>query len=174
MKLKFLSAAVLALGLAGASQAATIGLEARNLKLGNEIASSSQMLISDTAPTDLGFAIFPGFFQAFDNGSDPALELNTGDGISFNLSVTPGFAVSTDDTAREGNRQLDLFFGTDYFARLLLADGDSLDNILTGATFGDAELTVWEVEVVPLPAGLPLLLTGMGGIYWLRRRQARA
>ncbi|WP_135505223.1 VPLPA-CTERM sorting domain-containing protein [Roseovarius aestuariivivens] len=28
--------------------------------------------------------------------------------------------------------------------------------------------------VIPLPAGLPLLLTGLGGLAWLRRRQKKA
>jgi len=180
---QLLLSATFALGIGSAGQAATIDLASLGLQLsGGPIASSASMSISDTAPFDLGFVVIPAFFQALDSGANPALELNTGDGLTFNLSVTPSFTGISTEIAREGDRQLELLFdigGTDQaFARLNLAVGDSLDNILTGASFGDASLNVWEVEStsttpIPLPAGLPLLISAMVGLGVLARRKKR-
>lgn len=171
--------AVCALGVAGAAQAATIDLNARGLQLGAELGSSTAMSINDSASFDLGppIGVLPGFFQALDTNSSPTLELNTGDGVTFNLALTPGFTGSTSDTAREGDRQLELIFGTETFARFILADGDSFDDVLTGATFGAASLTVWELDAVapiPVPAGLPLLVGGLGGLMLASRRKRAA
>ncbi|RAP39521.1 hypothetical protein BYZ73_20080 [Rhodovulum viride] len=168
--------ALAALSFAAAAQSAVIDLGAKGLELaGGPLAESSALSIIDTAPTDLGFTVIPGFFQALDAGAVPTLELNTGDGTTFNLAVTPGFTVASTETAREGDRQLELLFDEDYFARFTLADGDSLSNILTGATFGDAALSVWALQsttsAVPLPAGLPLLLAGLGGFAIPRMRK---
>ncbi|SFR10212.1 VPLPA-CTERM sorting domain-containing protein [Poseidonocella sedimentorum] len=166
------------LGLASASQAATIDLDALGLETGAVIGSSSTMAIVDIppflSPGTPPIVLVPGFFQALDATGSPVLELNTGDGLLYNLVVSPGFTEATTETAREGDRQLELLFGTSIFARLVLADGDSLDNMLTGADFSDASLTVWELEtaVIPLPAGMPLLLAGLGGLAALRLRKA--
>lgn len=159
------------LAFAGAAQAATIDLGSKDLKLDLELASSTSLSISDNAEIDLGFLIIPGFFQALDFTANPALELNTGDGVNFNLSVTPGFTGISTETAREGDRQLELLFGTEWFARLILADGDNLDNVLTGASFGDASLTVWDVTSIPLPASLSLLLVGLGCFAVMKRKK---
>lgn len=175
---RFFFAIAFAIGFSGTSQAATIDLASKGLQLGNVLSMSTDMSISDTAPFDLGFPIgvIPGFFQALDSDAGPALELNTGDGVNFNLSVTPGYTGASTETAREGEKQLELIFGTDVFARLILGDNNSLDEILTGATFSDASLTVWELESIsavpiPLPATLPLLLASLGGAFVLSRRR---
>lgn len=172
---KTILSAVFATALAGSASASTIDLPSKGLQLlGDPIASSTAMSISDTASVDLGFAMIPGFFQALDATASPTLELNTGDGVSFNLSVTPGFTAASTETAREGDRQLEFLFGTGVFARFTLGDGDSLDDILTGATFSDASLTVWETETttpVPLPAGLPLMLAALGVFAVAARRK---
>lgn len=60
----------------------------------------------------------------------------------------------------------------------MLAEGDTLDDLLTGPSFGPAALTVWSVEAIdvaaPIPTGLPLLLTGLGAIAFVLRRSRRA
>lgn len=101
--------------------------------------------------------------------ASPGLEVTTGDGISFFLSVPSVLTGQSTEIAREGDRQLELLFnavgGEEVFGRLLLAEGDSLDDVLTGGTFGAASLSVWDLESavssVPLPAGLPLAMSGL-------------
>ena len=167
------------------TNAATIDLTSQGLQLGSLIGESSNMSIIDTAPLDLGF-IIPGSFQASDFVASPALEVNTGDGVQYSFSATPGVSGTSVEIAREGDRQLEFLFelagGTsDAFGRLILADGDSLDSVLTGFSFSDASFSVWNVEAaastdlkpIPLPAGLPLLLAGLGGFAVLKRAKTR-
>jgi len=169
------------------ASAATIDLSTRGLQLGSLIGESSNMSIIDTAPLDLGFVQIPGFFQASDFLSSPALELNTGDGMQYSFSATPGFSGTSVETARDGDRQLEFLFelsggAGDAFGRFVLADGDSLDNVVTGSFFSNASFAVWNVETasadlnpIPLPGGLPLLLAGLGGFAALRKvRTAKA
>lgn len=177
---KLLIAAAAVFVSASTTSAATIDLTAQGLQLtGDPIASSSTMSIVDVPTLDLGFLVIPGFFQALDATSDPVLELNTGDGSTFNLSITPGSTGLSTETARDGDTQLELLFalnsGSQAFGRLTLAAGDSLDNLLTGSSFGPASFSVWSVEAVsttiapvPTPAGFGFLLAGIGGLAFVR------
>ena len=49
----------------------------------------------------------------------------------------------------------------------------SVENALspTSITLRFSEIVTPPPEVIPLPAGLPLLLAGLGGLVWLRRRK---
>lgn len=163
--------------IAGTANAALIDLDSRGLRLGAEIASSASMSIIDIPPLDLGFpvGVIPGFFQAIDTTSSPAVELNTGDGVSFNLSITPGYTGSSTAFSGDGDRQLELLFGSDVFARLVFAAGDTFDDILTGSLFSDASITVWELEdlaaaQMPVPNAALLLLGGCFSLALSRKR----
>lgn len=175
-------AALLCASASGAAAQMALDLDAMNLELsGPAIVSSDAMAITDVADADFGSFVIPGFFQGLDPAVEPSLELNTADAFTFNLSYSPGDTGVSFVTERTGDRQLELLFdmtgGGMVYGLFVLAEGDSLDNLLTGATFQDAELTIWQVEAraaaeIPLPAGGLLLLGGLGAAAWVRRRAA--
>jgi len=118
MKKVFLAAAITFVA-ASVSHAATIDLNSKGLQLGSELGSSTSLSISDTASFDLGFPIgvIPGFFQALDSSTTPNLALNTGDGVTSTLSVTPGLTDASPEKSHEGNTQHATLVGPDPFAR---------------------------------------------------------
>ena len=85
------------------------------------------------------------------------------------LSVDNGFA---DDTF---SMLFEIVAGSaDYAIATFTGDLDGFgftDFFTDGALFVDGDLSIVGAQVIPLPAGLPLLLTGVGGLLLLRRKR---
>ena len=65
---------------------------------------------------------------------------------------------------------------TDFLGQTFAVRGQSIGANRNGSSkeFGTAPLTVPQTEVIPLPASLPLLLGGLGGLGMLGRRRRAA
>lgn len=93
--------------------------------------------------------------------------------------------VTYDDLAGTDTKTVTLtsslapFIGTGDFAAFVIAEGNSgylgtSNSVVEFDTFASSVLTVtydYDIASVPLPAGLPLLLAGLGGLALVRRRR---
>lgn len=124
-----------------------------NLTFAASLSTGSLLLTEGIAP-----------FGAVLEGSldDTALNVDSGSGvdtIAMLFSLTTG---STDYAIATFAGDLDGMGATDFFVDGVFFEPGSLQ--IVGATKDQA-------AVVPLPAGLPLLLTGIGALAVMRRRQ---
>lgn len=168
------------LGLGGMANAATITDNDPLLQLGSEIAS-----FTDSTMTLFGaIAIFSGPTPAF---GDPTIGADNGSG-SFILSYADGTTISptitgTENTTFSNTNTFEILFdvtsgpaGQPDLVLFEFESASALPTSLPGFVGGDITLSyVTEVNtnVVPLPAGLPLLAAGLGGLALMRRRQTR-
>jgi len=137
--------------------------------------------VSPVGFTEIGFGIgyslsdptgdFNGGFDIFDeDGEFLAGDLLavgfTEDVIELQFGNLSGSGTGSFGSSVLALISLDDPLGTNPFS--LLVDGDSL-----GASISFSSVADTSVAPIPLPAGLPLLLTSLGGIALLRRRKAK-
>lgn len=175
--------AVLALaGISGTAAAATF----------SGFSETSDVYFDDTATFDYDPFFVGG--SAFDFGGLVNISLATDLG-SGSLSLSDNaFNTLLDGSLSDNVLSVDNDIGDDTFAMLFeLATGATSHAIATftgdldgfgptdfftdGVLFVDGNLRIVgaskdSMSVVPLPAGLPLLASGLFGLVWLRRRQA--
>ncbi|WP_299727544.1 VPLPA-CTERM sorting domain-containing protein [uncultured Tateyamaria sp.] len=119
-----------------------------------------------SASADVTLNAFVGFAQQFNTG---AIFDVAGAGVS-----STGNAFSTAAFLASGTPVADSFVGGplslmagQVYTFTTTNSGVATQSHLTGLDF----TTVQQPPAVPLPAGLPLLLAGLGGLAWMRRRQ---
>lgn len=121
-----------------------------------------------SASQDVTLNAFLGFAQQFNTG---AIFDVTGSGVA-----STGNAFSTSGFLSTGTPVSDSFAG----GPLSLTGGETYTFTTTNAgvltqshlTGLDFTAATTNPAPVPLPAGLPLLLAGLGGLAWMRRRQS--
>jgi hypothetical protein len=142
------------------------------------------LLIQDLAPDESGL----GAFSENDTDNDQT-QFNTSESIEFvfnqqvtlsNIEFNAGNDVDCSTPGPEGPCGFfDLFIDNVFFGNLeavdLLAGGFLGTSFRFRPTTADAGFAIarFDVEAVPVPAALPLLLTGLAGLGLARRRKAR-
>lgn len=153
------------------THAASVDLAAFNLKRGALIAQSDEAFVSFDLDNDFLFAevidaVSDGFFTAFP--SDPSSGfLDVIAPVSFAGSLI-AFDVNATATMAAG-----LFFdGTDYLYGVLTAPANASFDFGDDFEFTDATAELYAIEVIPLPAALPMMLAGLGALAFAARRRA--
>ena len=140
--------------------------------------------------------IVPTNDQFIGNGNPTAFEIFGADGAylgdqSFDITAAfaydagtevnsatdgPAFAVGVDATAgaEEGGVITQGLFGTDEFVGLDTPNGAVTQGLNLTSDLANTTIARISVAAVPVPATAPLLLAGIGGIAFLRRRRAAA
>lgn len=176
MKMSTVAAGLIAVGFSSAANASSVDLEAYNpkVRLGALIAESSEVVVEkafDTLFAD-DFATGDSFDVFLEDPSSAVLSLLTPtpfDGLLAPVGGVPSFAF--DDTSAAA-LFVNISDPTDFrYAVLTLPVGTTFAFSAEEFLIEGATAQIYDIEVIPLPATLPLFLAGCGALALAGRRR---
>ena len=158
--------------LALTSVAAAAGVSACNNPADPALVCADTQVVSGTDLTQFEFEVEEaGFYELLVVDLSTVNEMLAGPLDPLNWSmVQPGGTLTPIREADNGALSYFLEAGT-YFAQVFAVLPAAAQNAMNGLRFGMYGISVRAVEVVPLPASLLLLVSGLAGL-WLRGRKA--